>query len=188
MARGYSQARAETPIARDPNYVKSSRIEPDNYAKKLVEDAVKDGAITPKAIELQNKYGSGSLMDSENANLQSAKKTATNRGHFMRSYFNDNQLEKEFGKDFFDKGWESIKSEVNPGATIRYKNLGGDIYFRVTGQPSTYGFKAEELAENGGQFKSINDAIEWSYALSRARDVRDAEGMAQWIASGGSLD
>lgn len=186
MARGYSQARAETPIARNPDYVKSSRIEPDNYAKKLVQDAIKVGAITAKAEELQNKYGSGDLMDADNADITS--KNTTNRGHFMRRYFNGPELTDKFGKNFFKDGWTDVKSEVSPRANISFKNLGGDIYFRVSGIPTTHRFKAEELAENGGQFESIKDAIEWSLALQKARDVREAEGMEKWIASGGSLD
>jgi hypothetical protein len=187
MARGYSQARAETPIARNPNYVKSSRIEPDDYAKKLVQDAIKDGAVTPKAAELQRKYGSGDLMDMDNADI-GISKNATNRGHFMRKYYNGPELTNTFGKDFFKTGWTDVKSEVKPGANISFKNLGGDIYFRVGGIPTTHSFKAEELSENGGQFESIKDAIEWSLALQKARDVREAEGMERWIASGGSLD
>jgi hypothetical protein len=183
MARGYSQARAETPIARDSGYLKSSRVEPDSYDKSRMRDAVAEKAVSPKAAELLDKYGSGSMQDNENANIS---KNGKNRGPFMRTYFNGPELEKEFGKDFYKKGWTTFKSDVD-GSEFLVKNLGGDIYFKLP-RGTTHRFKAEELAENGGRFKDIKEAIDWSYAIKRSEDLSYAKGMEEWIAKGGSLD
>ena len=210
MARGYAQSRSEGG-AKDSNYVRSANVPQDDRFKASLAELLKEGYVTPKAKELVDKYGSGEVMDDEIVDFDSAKSPNLKRGNFMRSSVRGPE-EKEVTKN--KEGWTVAESEtvmtrtgsaqgdIQVPITYIYKKIGEDIYFKETPSSSRKDdfqetldypwplnkFNAKELAENGGRFKDIREAIDWTRAARMIGNNESDKAWQRWVESGGTLD
>jgi len=179
MARGYSQARSEN---LDAGYRLKTFGENEKQGRVEKLDRLVEGKyITAKAAEVLKEDGSQ---------------------HDGR-YYNESSLKRTFGKDFFKKGWVQEKSDFIPNAVIEWKNLGGQIFYKVKdiemfgGVPyqkdgkyvgMTYLMSLDEkvLAENGGRYKTIKEAIDVLETNSQISQKQSGDAMQSAYEAAGS--
>lgn len=113
-------------------------------------------------------------------------------------YYNNGELKREYGKDFLKEGWVSEKSDILPGAVIKWKNLGGQMFYKVENYQKFGGipqkrledgsyasttsikpFDEKLLVENGGRYKTPKEAMDVLTANYLIQDLGISEGMME---------
>ena len=209
MARGYSQSRSEfsaseyvrEAFAPRERYVKSSYIEPNADFIRQQKRLEKEGGLNDRAKELVEKFGSGFVTSDKNAYYKDDEPGSI-RGNFKYSisgYGNPEGFGEKSAWTFAktnitaDKGKESVP---NQQVDIAWREYNGRIYWSQISEKDglkSYdkvygGFSKLELVENGGRFKDIKEAIEWTLITELISDLEYNRGFQSYIESGGSLD
>ena len=191
----------EEAFAPKQRYVKSSYIEPNKDFKANQKTLEEEGGLNDRAKELVEKFGSGLAMSNENAAYRDDEPGSI-RGRFTNK-ISPYGTPKGFGEKSAwtftktnitaDKGKESEPSQQQD---IAWREYNGRIYWSSISEKDglkSYdsvngGFSKLELVENGGRFKDIKEAIEWSVITEMIGQLDYNRGFQRYIESGGSLD
>lgn len=211
MARGYAQSRSEKSgydqmleaYAPKQRYVKSSYIEPNQDFKKNQKTLEEEGGLNDRAKSLVEKFGSGRVTNDKDANYRD-NEPGSIRGRFTTQIspygtppgFREDKAAWTFEKTdiLSPKGEES---EPSRQTYFAWREYNGKVYWswnvREEEGPKSYnsvrgGFDKSELVENGGRFKDIKEAIEWSMISDTIAQLDYNRGFQRYIESGGSLD